>query len=93
MKDQWENLTQRQRTILSVTEKLSKIEGLFIGWYYAAAESGNADAARVALDMKRDASIAHAQFIEIANADIEPRRDSGVALDGVVRNLESEGME
>ena len=65
MKDKWKNLTESQSKILSVTEKLSKAEGVFLGWYYAALMTGNKDAAQIAFDLKRDISMASSQAIEL----------------------------
>ena len=70
MENQWDSLTDRQHTILSATDKIAKMEGVFIGWYYAALMSDNKAAAQVAYDMKTEASVALKQVIEIANADL-----------------------
>jgi len=62
-----DNLTPRQMEILSVSGKIEKMEGIFIGWYYAALMSDNKGAAQVASDLKREASIAQEQFLQLVN--------------------------
>ena len=49
----------------SVVEKVTRMEGIMIGWYYTAMMSGNMDALRLAGDLRRDASIAIDQICEL----------------------------
>jgi hypothetical protein len=69
MSDPWKNLTASQLKILSISEKLAKMEGVFTGWYYVALMTHNNDAATVASDLRREASIAQKQLNELVNEE------------------------
>lgn len=75
MSDRWANLTADQHKVLSITGKIAEMKGFCLGLYFAAEMSGNEDAKRMALDMKRDMGIASTQVCELFNREPtnEPR--------------------
>lgn len=62
-------MTEDQDKLLSITEKLAKMQGVFSGWFYASMMAGNKDAERIAFQFQRDASIALKLILEL-NADV-----------------------
>jgi len=65
MGNQLVNISDRDNAILSVCNKIERMEGIFIGWYYAALMTGNRDAAATAFDMRREASTALSMFLDL----------------------------
>ena len=58
-------LPQHEKDLLSITEKMAKMEGVALGMYYAARLTGDTTGAQLACDLKRDISTALSQVLTL----------------------------